>query len=92
MNLSKADLKQLNKAIKETHKIMMDDLKKNFKLIDQDEVDGCPWYVVQIQNREVWFWLTQQEGKWRHFTAPTRGIPIASMEERIYLALVMRWS
>ena len=60
MNISKADMKRLTDAIKETHKIMMDDLKKNFKLVDQGDVDSIPWYTVQIQNQEIWFWLTQQ--------------------------------
>ena len=92
MNISKEDMKQLTETIREVSKAMIADLHKNFKLLDQDDVDGCPWYTIQIQNQDIWFWLTQQEGKWRHYTCPNRNTTLVSMEERVYLALVMKWS
>lgn len=99
MNLSKEDLKQLTETINEVSRIMIADLHKNFKLLDQGDVDGIPWYTngipwytIQIQNQEIWFWLTQQEGKWWHYTCPNRNTTLVSMEERVYLALVMKWS
>ena len=91
MNITKEDMKRITETINEVSKTMIADLQKNFKLLDEEFVDGEPWYTVQIQNREIWFWLTQQEGRWSH-NSERRNTPVAIMEEKVYLALVMRWS
>lgn len=92
MNITKEDMKRITETINEISKIMIADLQKNFKLLDEEFVDGEPWYTVQIQNRDIWFWLTQQEGSWSHYHCDVRKMPLVDMEEKVYLALVMRWS
>ena len=92
MKITTATMKQIREALDEVQKRMIADMQKNFKLLDQGDVDGRPWYTVQIQNREIWFWLTQQEGSWSYYHCDVRKIPLVDMEERVYLALVMRWA
>ena len=92
MNLSKEDEQRIREALREVHDRMVADMQRNFTLLDEELVDDRPWYTVQIQNREIWFWLTQQEGSWSHYHCDVRKIPLVDMEERVYLALVMRWS
>jgi len=92
MNLTKEDWRRLGEAMNEVRRKMESDLLQNYKLIDQGDVDDLPWYTIQVQNQEVWFWLTQQEGKWHHYHCNARNIPLVNMEEKVYLALVMRWS
>lgn len=92
MNLTKEDWKHLTDTVNEVSRRMIEDRQRNFKLLDQGDVDDNPWYTIQVQNQEVWFWLTQQEGKWHHYHCNARNIPLVNMEEKVYLALVMRWS
>ena len=92
MNITKEDMKRITETINEVSKTMIADLQKNFKLLDEEQVDGEPWYTVQIQNRDIWFWLTQQEGSWSHYHCDVRRMPLVDMDEKVYLALVMKWS
>lgn len=92
MNISKEDMQHITETINEISKAMIAEMQKNFKLLDKGEVDGKPWYTVQIQNRDIWFWLTQQEGSWSHYHDDAYRGPLVDMEERVYLALVMTWS
>lgn len=92
MNLTKEDWRQLTDAVNEVQRRMIEDTQRNFKLVDQGDVDGLPWYTIQIQNQEVWFWLTQQEGSWSHYHSEAHRGPLVDMSEPVYLALVMRWS
>jgi len=92
MNISKSDMRRMTQAIKEVKDRMLSDMQENFILLDQGEVDGSPWYTIQIQNRDIWFWLTQQQGSWSHYNCEVRKMPLVDMEERMYLALAMRWS
>ncbi len=92
MNLTKEDWKRMTEAISEVHRIMDEQRRLNFKLVHQGDVDDEPWYTVQIQNQEVWFWLTQQEGSWSHYHSEAHRGPLVDMSEPVYLALVMRWS
>jgi len=91
MNLSTNDITQLSKALREAQDMMIAEMQKNFILLSQNDEAGEIWYTVQVQNREIWFWLTQQEGRWSH-NSERRNAPVAIMEEKVYLALVMRWS
>lgn len=92
MNISKEDMKRLRETLNELRETMIAELTRNFKLLDQGEVDGEPWYTVQIQNNDIWFWLTQQHGAWSHYHDDAYRGPLVDMEERVYLALVMTWS
>ena len=67
-------------------------MNQKFELVDQGPVDDAPWYTVAICDREVWFWLTQQEGHWHHYTCEHTRRSLVDMDESTYLALVMRWS
>jgi hypothetical protein len=67
-------------------------MNQKFELIDQGPVDDAPWYTVKIRDKEIWFWLTQQEGRWHHYICEQTRIPLVDMDEPTYLALVMRWS
>ena len=92
MNISNEDMKRITETINEVSKTMIADMQKNFKLLDEGLVDDKPWYTIQIQNREIWFWLTQQQGSWSHYHCEVRRMPLVDMEEKVYLALVMRWA
>jgi hypothetical protein len=62
-----------------------------FKLIDSAIVDGKQWYTIDIVDKEIWFWLTQQEGtQWHHYTGKHR--PLVDLEEGLYALLLLRWS
>lgn len=67
-------------------------MNQKFELVDQGPVDDAPWYTVAIRDREIWFWLTQQEGRWHHYTCEHTRRSLVDMDEATYLALVMRWS
>jgi hypothetical protein len=56
--LSKEDQQLLQDTLREAREIMLADMNKNFKSIDQGPVDGDSWYTIQIQNQDIWFWLT----------------------------------
>ena len=63
-----------------------------FRLLDQGPVDDEPWYTIEIFDKDVWFWLTQQQGSWHHYRDDATGHTHVDMDEATYLALVMRWS
>lgn len=67
-------------------------MNQKFELVDQGPVDDAPWYTVVIRDNEIWFWLSQQEGQWHHYTCEHTRRTLVDMDEATYLALVMRWS
>ena len=67
-------------------------MNQKFELVDQGPVDDAPWYTVKVRDKEIWFWLTQQEGRWHHYICEHTRMPLVDMDEATYLALVMRWS
>ena len=67
-------------------------MNQKFELVDQGPVDDAPWYTVDIRDKEIWFWLSQQEGHWHHYICEHTRMPLVDMDEATYLALVMRWS
>ena len=92
MILSKEDQQLLQDTLREAREIMLADMNKNFKCIDQGPVDGEPWYTIQIQNQDIWFWLTQQEGSWHYYHSEAHRMPLVDMDEKMFLALTMTWS